>query len=185
MICPEVEAHLATLSGKTEFVIFGLEAHVCVQQTTLDLLEQGFGVHLCVDAISSQQPTDRSCGLHRSERAGAALTSTESVMMELIRKKVRRNQKKGARPRDAGGPRTHTPRVWPFLRVEQRRHSERHSGPWHAQRPRALVAVRVCCDRNTRASRSSPAYSSRRARLSPWASSEAPSCRGEGCVTFL
>ena len=47
----------------------------------------GYGIHLCVDAVSSQQPTDRAAGLHRADRAGAYLTSTESVMMELIRGK--------------------------------------------------------------------------------------------------
>ena len=42
---------------------------------------------ICVDAISSQSPTDRACGLHRAAGAGAFLTTTESVMMELIRSK--------------------------------------------------------------------------------------------------
>ena len=68
-------------------VIVGLEAHVCVQQTTLDLIASGYNVHICVDAISSQSPTDRACGLHRAAGAGAFLTTTESVMMELIRSK--------------------------------------------------------------------------------------------------
>ena len=77
----------------TDAVIFGLEAHVCVQQTTLDLLEQGFNVHLCVDAISSQSTTDRSCGLRRAADAGALITTTESVMMELIRSKDHPNFK--------------------------------------------------------------------------------------------
>lgn len=73
--------------GRTNVVLVGLEAHVCVQQTTLDLMEMGYSVHLCVDAISSQQPTDRAAGLHRADRVGAFMTTTESVMMELIRSK--------------------------------------------------------------------------------------------------
>ena len=44
-------------------------------------------VHLCVDAVSSQTITDRSAGLHRAANAGALLTTTESVMFELIRSK--------------------------------------------------------------------------------------------------
>jgi hypothetical protein len=87
MIVPEVKAKLGEL-GCTDAVIFGLEAHVCVQQTALDLMAMGMGVHLCVDAVSSQSTTDRSCGLHRASGAGAHLTSTESVLMELIRSKV-------------------------------------------------------------------------------------------------
>mmetsp|Transcript_3253 Transcript_3253/g.10018 ORF Transcript_3253/g.10018 Transcript_3253/m.10018 type:complete len:163 (+) Transcript_3253:233-721(+) len=88
MLCPEVKSRLDDLGEKyTDFVLCGIEAHVCVQQTTLDLLDAGKSVHLCVDAISSGSPTDRATGLRRSERAGAYLTTTESIMMELIREK--------------------------------------------------------------------------------------------------
>mmetsp|Transcript_49504 Transcript_49504/g.95605 ORF Transcript_49504/g.95605 Transcript_49504/m.95605 type:complete len:199 (+) Transcript_49504:50-646(+) len=73
--------------GVTDVVIVGLEAHVCVQQTTLDLLASGYQVHLCVDAVSSQSTLDRACGLHRADRAGAFLTTTESVLFELLRSK--------------------------------------------------------------------------------------------------
>lgn len=46
---------------------------LCSFQTTLDLIEMGYNVHLCVDAISSQKPVDRSVGLHRADRAGIFL----------------------------------------------------------------------------------------------------------------
>ena len=72
MLCPAVTARLAELEKVTDFVVVGIEAHVCVQQTTLDLLEQGFNVHLCVDALSSSTPVDRACGLHRAECASTA-----------------------------------------------------------------------------------------------------------------
>ena len=86
MCTPEVNAALSGLQY-TDAVIFGIEAHVCVQQTTLDLLEQGVNVHLCCDALSSQQPVDRACGLQRAVRSGAYATTSESVLMELIRGK--------------------------------------------------------------------------------------------------
>ena len=86
MIVPEVTAKLDELKPK-DAVILGLEAHVCVQQSTLDLIELGYNVHLCVDSVSSQTETDRSCGLHRAAGAGALLTTTESVLFELIRSK--------------------------------------------------------------------------------------------------
>ena len=70
MLCPSVKARLAQLKP-TDAVIFGVEAHVCVQQTVLDLLPMGCRAHLCVDAISSQQTIDRSVGLRRAEQAGA------------------------------------------------------------------------------------------------------------------
>ena len=72
MLCPEVVARLADFDKVTDFVVDGIEAHVCVQQTSLDLLAQGFNVHLCVDALSSSTPVDRACGLHRAECACAA-----------------------------------------------------------------------------------------------------------------
>ena len=84
MAVPEVKAAIGSAS---DAVIVGLEAHVCVQQTSLDLLEMGLNVHLCIDAVSSQTLTDRSCGLHRAAAAGAHLTTTESVLFELIRSK--------------------------------------------------------------------------------------------------
>lgn len=87
MIVPEVTERLRDLSGISDAVICGLEAHVCVQQTSLDLLAMGINVHLCVDAVSSQKCIDRSCGLHRAAAAGAHLTTTESVLFELIRSK--------------------------------------------------------------------------------------------------
>ena len=62
----------------TDFVLVGIEAHVCVQQTTLDLLEKGFNVHLCVDALSSSTPVDRACGLHRAECAAPASPVTHA-----------------------------------------------------------------------------------------------------------
>lgn len=104
MIVPEVKPKLSTV---TDAVIVGLETHVCVQQTTLDLIEMGCNVHLCVDAVSSQTTTDRSCGLHRAAGAGALLTTTESVLFELIRSKDHESFKaisntiKETRPADA------------------------------------------------------------------------------------
>lgn len=47
-------------------VLTGIEAHVCVQQTALDLMEQGIDVHVVVDAVSSQRQTDRDGALHVS-----------------------------------------------------------------------------------------------------------------------
>lgn len=68
-------------------MLFGLEAHVCVQQTTLDLLERGYDVHVVVDGVSSQLVSDRAVAFARLQQAGAFLTTSESVLMELIRGK--------------------------------------------------------------------------------------------------
>ena len=61
MVCPEV----MELAGSelSSVILTGIEAHVCVQQTALDLLEMGVDVHLVVDAISSQRVIDRDTAL--------------------------------------------------------------------------------------------------------------------------
>lgn len=82
MCVPQV---LDIVRGKKAVVLYGIEGHVCVQQTCLDLLEQGFQVHLLSDGISSQMQLDRSAALVRMREAGAVLTSSQSVIFELMR----------------------------------------------------------------------------------------------------
>ena len=65
-------------------VIFGIETHVCVQQTSLELLEHGYDVHLVVDGVSSQRPHDREVAIQRIAQSGAFLTTSESILFELM-----------------------------------------------------------------------------------------------------
>jgi nicotinamidase-related amidase len=51
-------------------MLLGIEAHVCVLQTTLDLLDKGYEVHLLVDGISSQRAHDRAIGIQRMAQSG-------------------------------------------------------------------------------------------------------------------
>jgi hypothetical protein len=65
-------------------VLFGIEAHACVQQTALDLLrESDHNVFVVVDAVSSQRMGDRAIALDLLARAGATLTTTESLLLML------------------------------------------------------------------------------------------------------
>jgi len=84
MLTPEVEKHLHGLN-KESFILVGIEAHVCVQQTCLDLLEMGKDVHIIVDGVSSQQPFDREIALRRMENAGAYLTTAQSAAFMLMK----------------------------------------------------------------------------------------------------
>ena len=84
MATPEVLGHLEGL-GVESCVLCGLETHVCVLQTTLDLLDRGLQVHVCADAVSSQRPFDRSVALRRLESAGAVLSTAESVVFQLLK----------------------------------------------------------------------------------------------------
>eukprot|EP01130_Rhizamoeba_saxonica_P016208 TRINITY_DN744_c0_g1_i2.p1 TRINITY_DN744_c0_g1~~TRINITY_DN744_c0_g1_i2.p1 ORF type:complete len:113 (-),score=24.28 TRINITY_DN744_c0_g1_i2:99-437(-) len=66
-------------------VLFGIEAHVCVQQTALDLKERGLNVHVLVDGTSSQRSFDRKYAFKRLENSGVILTTSESVLFELLK----------------------------------------------------------------------------------------------------
>ena len=83
MCTDEVCLHMDKLN-KQSIVLFGIEAHVCVQQTALDLLEQGKDVHIIVDGVSSQQSYDREIALQRLSQAGAFLTTAQSAAFMLM-----------------------------------------------------------------------------------------------------
>jgi nicotinamidase-related amidase len=83
MCTEEVSAHMSKLD-KQAIVLFGIEAHVCVLQTALDLLEQGKDVHIIVDACTSQQAFDREIALQRLSQAGAFLTTAQSAAFMLM-----------------------------------------------------------------------------------------------------
>ncbi|MEM9419064.1 MAG: hydrolase [Planctomycetota bacterium] len=65
-------------------VVAGIEAHVCVLQTCLDLLERGYTVALCEDAVSSRRPIDKKAAVDRMIQAGVLPTTVESVLFELL-----------------------------------------------------------------------------------------------------
>ena len=67
------------------FVLYGIEAHICILQTALHLREEGHEVFIVTDGVSSSRPLDRSTGIRRMEAAGCRLNTYEGVIMELIR----------------------------------------------------------------------------------------------------
>lgn len=73
------------LSGRDQAVVCGIETHVCVSHTALDLLAAGKGVHIVCDAVGSRAEANRDLALRKLERAGAVLTSAETVVFELVR----------------------------------------------------------------------------------------------------
>lgn len=66
------------------FVVVGIETHVCVSQTTHDLLAAGKNVHVVADAVGSRDPWQKELALRRLERAGAVVTSVEMALFELL-----------------------------------------------------------------------------------------------------
>uniref|UniRef100_A0A7S3JRL0 Isochorismatase-like domain-containing protein n=1 Tax=Aureoumbra lagunensis TaxID=44058 RepID=A0A7S3JRL0_9STRA len=83
MCTPEVKAHLNEL-GCTSVILCGLETHVCVLQTSLDLLSMGIDVHVCADGVSSQRKFDRSVALSRLATSGAVISTSESLLYQLV-----------------------------------------------------------------------------------------------------
>ncbi len=69
--------------GRKTVIIAGIEAHVCVQQTVIDLLEKGYTVFVANDCISSRSNTDKKYSQRRMGDAGAVGTTCESILFEL------------------------------------------------------------------------------------------------------
>jgi nicotinamidase-related amidase len=72
------------LGARDQALVCGIETHVCVNQTTLDLLGSGVEVQVAEDAVGSRTDQNKSVGLHKMERAGAVLTSVETALFELL-----------------------------------------------------------------------------------------------------
>ena len=72
------------LGGRDQALVCGIETHVCVNQTVLDLLEAGTEVQVTEDAVGSRTEENKRVGLHKMERAGAVLTSVEAALFELL-----------------------------------------------------------------------------------------------------
>jgi nicotinamidase-related amidase len=85
MMTSQCQEHFDGLSGRDQVIICGIEAHVCVMQTVLDLLGQGKEVHIVADALSSQRKHDRDMAMIRMQGAGAVITTSESLVLDLLR----------------------------------------------------------------------------------------------------
>ncbi|XP_012870981.1 PREDICTED: isochorismatase domain-containing protein 1 [Dipodomys ordii] len=84
MVLPEVEAALAEIPGVRSVVLFGVETHVCIQQTALELVGRGVEVHIVADATSSRSMMDRMFALERLARTGIIVTTSEAVLLQLV-----------------------------------------------------------------------------------------------------
>jgi len=68
-----------------QVLLCGIEAHICVMQTTLDLLERGFEVHLLIDCITSRKSENKIAALGRLTQAGAVQSTLEMALFEIMR----------------------------------------------------------------------------------------------------
>lgn len=72
--------------GKKNIIVCGIEAHVCVLQTVVDLKARGYNVILVTDCITSRKENDRKYAIKRARDEGAVLTTSEAILFELLRK---------------------------------------------------------------------------------------------------
>lgn len=70
--------------GRRRILLCGIEAHVCVLQTAIDIVEAGYEACVTVDAVSSRAPASRDVALRRMERAGVGLLTTEMAIFEWL-----------------------------------------------------------------------------------------------------
>lgn len=72
-------------NGARQILVCGIEAHICVNQTTHDLLALGLEVHLLTDCITARATHNKQIGLAKMQQSGAILSSTEMAVFELMR----------------------------------------------------------------------------------------------------
>lgn len=77
-------AHIRAQNRKI-CLLFGVETHVCVLQTALDLVDKGYQPVLITDACSSRNSADHDCAIVRMSAAGVRMASVESILFELLR----------------------------------------------------------------------------------------------------
>ena len=75
----------ASATGRKTAILAGMETHVCVLQTCLDLLKAGYNVHVVKDAICSRSDQNWETGIELMRDAGAVITCTETVLFQLLK----------------------------------------------------------------------------------------------------
>jgi nicotinamidase-related amidase len=81
---PGLAEHVLAL-GRRQAIVVGIETHACVNQTTHDLLDWGFAVHLPADALSSRRPLEHEHGYRKLLESGAIGGSVEGILLECLR----------------------------------------------------------------------------------------------------
>ena len=76
--------HSLRAQGRNQAVLAGIEAHVCVMQTALDLIAAGFETFIIADGVSSRALESRDLALHRLQQAGAVIANSEMAVFEWL-----------------------------------------------------------------------------------------------------
>ena len=84
MLTDEVDQHFRSLNRNT-VVLYGIEAHICIKQTALELLARDINVFVVVDACTSIQTQDKNVGIASMRDAGVKVTTFQSVLFDLMK----------------------------------------------------------------------------------------------------
>ncbi|XP_045508285.1 isochorismatase domain-containing protein 1-like [Colias croceus] len=88
MYTPELQEKLKKdVPDLSAIVLFGIEAHVCIEQTVIDLLNENLAVHVLADGVSSRSLMDRQLALQRLQSIGCFVGTSENVLFKLLRDK--------------------------------------------------------------------------------------------------
>ena len=71
--------------SRKQVILCGIEAHVCIYQTAMDLLDRDYQVSLIADAVSSRTPQNKKIAIDRLGSEGAYISSTEMILFELLK----------------------------------------------------------------------------------------------------
>lgn len=73
-------------TGRRQVLVSGIETHICVYQSTRDLIQRGYEVHVMADAVSSRVAGNRKIGLARMQNDGAVISNVEMALFEMLQK---------------------------------------------------------------------------------------------------
>lgn len=78
-----IRSHIIS-SQKKQIILCGVESHICILQTALDLIHNGYEIILAEDCVSSRKPNDKAIALQRMQKEGIVITTYESLLFELM-----------------------------------------------------------------------------------------------------
>lgn len=79
---------LKRMNNVKSIVLFGLETHICIEQTAIDLLDHGYDVHIVADCTTSRSAEDRMLAFERLRQIGCYITTSENVIFKLLGSKT-------------------------------------------------------------------------------------------------
>lgn len=81
---PKLKESILKMANIRSFVLFGLETHICIEQTATDFLDAGYDVHIVADCTTSRSSEDRSLAFQRLRQMGCFVTTSENVIFKLM-----------------------------------------------------------------------------------------------------